>query len=128
MVWDPALGTAAAKYAVQLAMTNNFQHSDRSARAGTGENLWMGTRGAFSIERMVADWASERRLFMPGAFPNNSRSGNWHDIGHYTQIIWPTTTRVGCALASNARIDYLVCRYSPAGNVDGRLVQAAYRR
>ena len=36
------------------------------------------------------------------------------------QMIWPTTTHVGCALASNARSDYLVCRYSPAGNIDGR--------
>jgi hypothetical protein len=128
LVWDPALGTAAAKYAVQLAVTNSFQHSDRAQRVGMGENLWMGTRGGFSVERMVADWASERRFFVPGAFPNNSRSGNWHDIGHYTQIIWPTTTRVGCALASNAAYDYLVCRYSPAGNVDGGIVQTAFRR
>jgi hypothetical protein len=77
---------------------------------------------------MVGNWASERRYFVPGTFPNNSRSGNWEDIGHYTQMIWPTTTHVGCALASNATTDYLVCRYSPAGNVDGRVVQAAFRR
>jgi hypothetical protein len=37
-------------------------------------------------------------------------------------MIWPTTTRVGCALASTPRTDYLVCRYSPAGNIDGRWV------
>jgi hypothetical protein len=37
-------------------------------------------------------------------------------------MIWPTTTRVGCALATNASTDYLVCRYSPAGNIDGRPV------
>jgi hypothetical protein len=127
LVWDPTLGTAAARYALQLAITNTFQHSDRKARPGTGENLWMGTRGAYSVETMVGLWASERRLFVPGTFPNNSRSGNWEDIGHYTQMIWPTTTRVGCALASNATTDYLVCRYSPAGNVDGRLVQASQR-
>lgn len=127
LIWDSELGTAAAKYALQLALTNSFQHSDRQARAGTGENLWMGTRGAYSVETMVGHWASERRLFVPGTFPNNSRSGNWEDIGHYTQMIWPTTTRVGCALASNATTDYLVCRYSPAGNVYGRAVQASQR-
>jgi hypothetical protein len=27
---------------------------------------------------------------------------------------------MGCAMASNARNDYLVCRYSPAGNIVGR--------
>ena len=128
LVWDPALGTAAARYALQLAMTNVFEHSDRKARPGTGENLWMGTRGAYSVETMVGGWASERRLFVPGTFPNNSRSGNWADIGHYTQMIWPTTQHVGCALATNATTDYLVCRYWPAGNIDGRMVQAAVRR
>ena len=35
-------------------------------------------------------------------------------------MIWPATTRVGCALASTARTDYLVCRYATAGNIDGR--------
>jgi hypothetical protein len=82
----------------------------------------MGTRGAFSVETMVNQWASERRMFRPGIFPSVSSTGNWEQVGHYTQIVWPTTTRVGCALASTARTDYLVCRYSPAGNVNGRSV------
>ncbi len=122
MAWDPALGRSAAAYAQQMALTNRFEHSNRRARRGVGENLWMGTRGAFSIERMVSDWASERRMFRAGVFPAVARTGNWADIAHYTQIIWPTTTRIGCALASNARSDYLVCHYSPAGNIDGRRV------
>jgi hypothetical protein len=120
--WDPALGQAAAAYAQQMAFTGVFAHSDRSVRSGTGENLWMGTRGAFSVETMVSNWASENRMFRRGVFPAVSRTGNWEDVGHYTQIVWPSTTRVGCALASTARTDYLVCRYSPAGNVMGRPV------
>ncbi|HVM22685.1 MAG TPA: CAP domain-containing protein [Sphingomicrobium sp.] len=122
MVWDSALGTSAAAYAQQMAVTSRFEHSDRRARRGVGENLWMGTRGAFSIETMVGDWASERRYFVPGIFPNVSRTGNWIDVGHYTQMIWPTTQRLGCALATTARTDYLVCHYAPAGNIDGRYV------
>jgi cysteine-rich secretory family protein len=122
LAWDPTLGEAAAAYAQQMAFTGVFAHSDRSARRGTGENLWMGTRGAFSLETMVNNWASEGRWFRAGVFPNVSSTGNWEQVGHYTQIVWPTTTRVGCALASTSRTDYLVCRYSPAGNVDGRPV------
>jgi hypothetical protein len=122
LAWDPALSDAAGSYAVQLALTNSFHHSDRRARRGIGENLWMGTRGVFSYEAMVGRWASEQRDFVPGIFPAVSRSGNWENVGHYTQMVWPTTTRVGCAGASNARNDFLVCRYSPAGNVDGRPV------
>jgi hypothetical protein len=127
LVWDNALGTAAAAYAQQMAMTGQFAHSDRSQRRGTGENLWMGTHGGFSIEAMVEGWASEKRFFTPGIFPNVSRSGDWEDVGHYTQMIWPTTTRIGCALASTSRIDYLVCRYATAGNIDGRPVGYATR-
>ena len=122
LVWDNALGTAAASYATRMAMSGRFAHSDRSLRRGTGENLWMGTRGAFSVETMVGGWASEKRYFVPGVFPNVSRSGNWADVGHYTQMIWPTTQRVGCALATNGRSDYLVCRYATAGNIDGRRI------
>lgn len=125
--WDEALGSAAATYVRQMAMSGRFQHSDRSQRRGTGENLWMGTRGAFSVDAMVGGWASERRWFRPGLFPNVSRTGNWEDVGHYSQIVWPTTTRVGCALASTPRIDYLVCRYASAGNIDGRPVGVASR-
>jgi hypothetical protein len=125
LAWDPALGDAAASYAMQLALTNSFHHSDRRARPGIGENLWMGTHGVFSYEAMVGRWASEQRDFVPGVFPAVSRSGNWENVGHYTQMVWPSTTRVGCAVASNARNDFLVCRYSPAGNVDGRSVPYA---
>jgi len=125
--WDNELGTAAAAYARQMAMTGRFAHSDRAARPGTGENLWMGTHGAFSVEAMVGAWASEKRFFFPGTFPSVSRTGNWADVGHYTQMIWPTTTRVGCALASTPRVDYLVCRYAYKGNIDGRSVGFAAR-
>src|SRR3954451_18854297 len=127
LVWDNELGSAAAAYAQQMAMTGSFEHSNRRARPGTGENLWMGTHGAFPIEAMVGAWASEKRWFAPGIFPSVSRTGNWVDVGHYTQMIWPTTTRVGCALASTQRIDYLVCRYAGAGNIDRRPVGYALR-
>ncbi len=127
LTWDNALGSAAAAYARQMAFTGRFEHSDRRARPGTGENLWMGSRGAFTVEAMVGGWASERRLFRAGLFPSVSRTGDWEDVGHYTQMIWPSTQRVGCALASTPPVDYLVCRYATAGNVDGRGVGYAAR-
>jgi hypothetical protein len=118
--WDAELGNGAATYAQQLAFTGLFQHSNRQARRGIGENLWMGSHGAFSVEAMVAGWTSEKRYFVSGVFPNNSSTGDWADVGHYTQMIWPTTSRIGCAIASTPRVDYLVCHYASAGNIDGR--------
>lgn len=120
--WDQVLASAAGAYARELAAIGDLRHSPRQLRPGQGENLWMGTRGAFAPRMMVANWASEKSMFRPGIFPNVSSTGNWADVGHYTQMIWPGTTRLGCGIASSGRSDFLVCRYAPAGNVDGRPV------
>jgi hypothetical protein len=122
VVWDNTLATGAEMWAQHLAQTGIFQHSDRHARRGIGENMWYGGHGRYSPEAMVGLWEAEKRNFVPGIFPNVSRTGNWYDVSHYTQVIWPATQRVGCAVASNARTDYLVCRYATAGNIDGRRV------
>lgn len=122
LAWDAALAAAADAYAAELAATDRWGHSREDQRGGQGENLWMGTRGFFSPEKMVADWASEKSMFRAGVFPVVSSTGSWHDVGHYTQMIWPATLKVGCAIRSNGRWDYLVCRYSAAGNVIGERV------
>ncbi|HVM37367.1 MAG TPA: CAP domain-containing protein [Sphingomicrobium sp.] len=117
--WDPALAAAAAAYGPVLERMGRLEHSPRAGRPGQRENLWMGTRGAFSPDDMVGSWIAERAHFRPGVFPNVSRTGNWLDVSHYTQLIWRTTTHVGCAVHRGARYDFLVCRYSPPGNRDG---------
>jgi cysteine-rich secretory family protein len=120
LAWDQALARDAAAYAGTLARSGVFEHAAQAPDAPPqGENLWMGTRGAYSFAEMVGAWVDERRHFRRGRFPDVSRTGRTGDVGHYTQIIWPDTARFGCALASNAGNDYLVCRYSPAGNVVG---------
>jgi hypothetical protein len=82
----------------------------------------MGTRGAFGPEQMVGSWLAEKRYFRPGLFPNVSATGNWLDVSHYTQMVWRGTTHVGCAIHRSARWDFLICRYSPPGNKDGKPV------
>ena len=86
-----------------------------------GENLWTGTRGAYRYDEMVGGFVDEKRFFRNGVTPDFSTTGKWEDVAHYTQIVWRGTTRFGCALASNARDDYLVCRYTPPGNVVGEV-------
>jgi Cysteine-rich secretory protein family len=121
--WDPALAAAAASYGPALARLGRLQHSPRAGREGQRENLWMGTRGSFSPEQMVGNWIAERANYRPGMpFPYVSRTGNWADVAHYTQVVWRGTTRVGCAIYPSRRWDYLICRYSPPGNIDGRRV------
>ena len=122
LVWDARLASAAAAYGPELARRGRLAHSPPESRPGQGENLWMGTRGAYSFEEMIASWADERRLFRPGTFPDVSRSGHWGDVAHYTQMIWRSTARLGCALHPSPRWDFLICRYAPPGNVVGQAV------
>ncbi len=128
LAWSPDLARDAAAWARRLAATGQFEHADEMpGQPPQGENLWMGTRGAFPPEAMVGGWIAERRLFVDGRFPSVSRTGDWTDVGHYTQLIWSRTRDVGCARVANRDDDYLVCRYFPAGNVIGQPVSAAPR-
>lgn len=121
--WDPALAAAAASYGPVLDRMGRLEHSPRASRPGQRENLWMGTRGAFSPQQMIGSWIAERAYYRPGVFPNVSTTGNWLDVSHYTQLIWRTTTHVGCAVHRGARYDFLICRYSPPGNRDGTVMR-----
>jgi uncharacterized protein YkwD len=113
LVWDAALAKRADGWAVTLARTGSFEHDTQKS---DGENLWMGTRGAYTPAEMVGGWIAEKKDYKPGRFPDVSRTGQWADVGHYTQLIWGRTTAVGCAIRANATDEYLVCRYSPPGN------------
>lgn len=119
--WDPALAASAAAYGPHLARLGRLVHSPRQGRPGQRENLAMAWHGTHSPEQLVAMWTAEKTMLTPGTFPYVSRTGYWKDVAHYTQMVWRTTTHVGCAI-HHADWDYLICRYSPPGNIDGRPV------
>ena len=120
LAWDATLAADAASYAAEMARTGRFEHSRQPrGNPNQGENLWTGTRGAYRYEEMAQHWIDEARVFVNHASPDFSTTGDYRDAGHYTQIVWSRTTRVGCATTSSATDDYLVCRYVPAGNVVG---------
>ncbi|MGN6278092.1 MAG: CAP domain-containing protein [Sphingomonas sp.] len=121
LVWNDALATDAQAYADQMARTGRFAHAEQPQGMGReGENLWTGTREAYTYREMVDAWIAEKKWFQNGVTPDFSTTGNYEDVAHYTQIIWRGSTAMGCALASNRTDDYLVCRYSPPGNVVGQ--------
>lgn len=126
LTWDASLAAHAASYGPVLARLHMLVHSTRAGRPGERENLAMAWHGTMSPEQLVGMWSAEKRQLEPGSelFPGISRTGRWEDIAHYTQMVWPTTTRVGCAIYS-ADWDYLICRYSPPGNIDGKPIFAS---
>ncbi len=120
LVWSERLTRHASDWAEHLTARRLFKHS---SVPDEGENLWMGTSGAFSYRYMIDDFGSEQRYFKSGRFPEVSRTGSWQDVGHYTQMIWKETQAVGCAGYDGPDGNYrLVCRYSPPGNVIGEPV------
>jgi pathogenesis-related protein 1 len=85
---------------------------------GNGESIaWSSDP---SVAALAESWAKEKSNYVPGTpieqsfgYPNNV-------YGHYTAMVWSTTTQIGCGIAQqmiNAHIwNILVCRYSPGGN------------
>ena len=118
LAWSADLAADAQAWATHLAKEDNGEH-DQSIRGQEGENIWWGTAGAFGYAAMVDFWAGEKKQFVYGTFPDVATSRR-AVVGHYTQMVWKNTTSVGCALVSNGKKDYLVCRYSPPGNIVGQ--------
>jgi hypothetical protein len=125
LAWSDRLAADAQQWARHLARNNLYDHASPQQRKGQGENLWRGSRGHWDARTKIGFFIAEKRHFRPGNFPEVSRTGRWSDVAHYTQIIWPQTREVGCALAHTATDEVLVCRYWPAGNVWGQRIDPA---
>lgn len=117
LTWSDSIAEVAAAYAQTLASTGRFEHSRGS---GFGENLFAGTAGFYNGVDGVNSWGGEKEFFRNGVFPDVSTTGDWTDVGHYTAIIWSTTTEVGCGSAEGSGRFVFVCNYSPPGNIRGR--------
>ena len=112
LTWSDELAQSATEWAEELAKTCAFEHST----GNYGENLWKGTAGAFSITQVVDSWGSEKQDYNY----NENSCAVGAVCGHYTQIVWESTTEVGCGTATCDGWDVWVCQYTPAGNVIGQ--------
>jgi len=122
LTWSGRLATEATAYAARLVELGDLEHSSDAARGDEGENLAMGTSGYYSPTALGEMWANEKRQFVNGPFGDDSETGSWEDVGHYTQMVWRATKQVGCGVASGGGDTYLICRYAPAGNYMGEKV------
>lgn len=120
LAWNAKLAADARDYGAELAATNSFGHSEQDPNDPVGENLFAGTIGYYAPEAMVGAWIDEKKHYKAGVFPDNSRTGKLEDVGHYTQLMWRDTGSVGCAVVVGRQdLEYLVCRYTQVGNVEG---------
>ncbi len=119
LVWDAHLEAEAAKWAQHLATDNKgLHHSTGDQRPGQGENLyWMSGGGDGDMLASGSQgWVDECKSY----HGEKIGEGNFGSYGHYTQVIWPATTRVGVAEAkSSDGGKFVVGRYSAPGNFTG---------
>jgi hypothetical protein len=119
--WNQQLAADAERWAAHLAHLDTLMHYGEAGEPdnGEGENLFMGTSRAYSIDQMIGYWTNEKRMFRRVRRWDQS-DVTFEAVGHYTQMVWRDTRQVGCGLASNRENDFLVCRYAQPGNVMGQ--------
>lgn len=66
---------------------------------------------------LVKMWYNEKNLY------DYATGGFSHQTGHFTQLVWKGTKRVGCGYKTGPSGTYLACNYDPPGNYEG-----AYRK
>ncbi|KAM9040013.1 glioma pathogenesis-related protein 1-like [Sarcophilus harrisii] len=120
--WDADL----AKVAKEWAQKCKFEHNPDlnipqklyPSFSAVGENLWIGSIGAFSENEAIKSWNDEVKNY---DFQNKKCTGV---CGHYTQVVWADTYKIGCAVQFCPKIEQsfitngavFVCDYGPAGN------------
>ncbi len=114
MVLDSAVTASAQRWAEHLADSQIFEHSRGS---GNGENLaamWGGRHTGVSATKAWYDEIKDYDFDTPAGFSS--------ETGHFTQVVWKASTRLGVGVACNIGGkggQYVVAQYNPAGNTTG---------
>ncbi|KAB5546535.1 hypothetical protein PHYPO_G00073240 [Pangasianodon hypophthalmus] len=116
MVWDERLAKSAESWASQCIWDHGPPHVMRY----TGQNLSITTGRYRSVIELVKSWHDEKYSF---SYPNRCTGSV---CTHYTQMVWASTSRIGCAInrcsnmyvfgATWKQATLLVCNYSIKGN------------
>lgn len=121
--WDCILADSAYNYLsqcpggnVSLAPHNANRTTDYAALGGTGyvgENIYASTASTVTPQAAVDSWMSEASAY-------DYTTNNITDAGHYTQVVWRASVRIGCAIVNRPNYTYndtILCDYSPGGNI-----------
>lgn len=111
LVWSTEIATQAQAWADELARDCTFKHS----HGFYGENLARGAAGVYEDPReVVLFWYDEVAQY------DFRRSDFLKGTGHFTQLIWIGTQRLGCGTSTCQGKRLWVCNYDPPGNYRGQ--------
>jgi uncharacterized protein YkwD len=123
MVWDPDLAAVAQAWADQcIDVATPIGLIDHNAGRSeiypgyVGENVY-GSGGATTGPQAVELWAAELQYYNYESNTCNAPPGK--SCGHYTQVVWSTSVRLGCGIKNCAGLQFgnsIVCNYSVGGN------------
>ncbi|XP_062248974.1 C-type lectin domain family 18 member A-like [Platichthys flesus] len=122
MEWDDKLALLAKEMAESCHRDPSPQHPTALSHIGVISQHF--PRGVASFHDVIESWFEEGRdfLYLSGRCRENTT------CQHYTQLVWATSSHVGCASQlcqkEGGLWDIFVCAYNPGGNweVNGRLV------
>ncbi|MED6191576.1 Cuticle-degrading protease [Stylosanthes scabra] len=111
--WSAKLTRYAQWYANQRRNDCALQHSN----GPYGENIFWGSGTGWSPAQAVQAWVSERQYYNYG----KNSCANGQMCGHYTQVVWSSTRKVGCAVVTcnGGKGQFMTCNYDPPGNYYG---------
>ncbi|KAL9242257.1 hypothetical protein vseg_016276 [Gypsophila vaccaria] len=111
--WDSKLAAYAQWWANQRRGDCALKHSN----GPYGENIFWGSSVGYTPSFAVQNWVIEKKWY--DYYSNSCRYEE--DCGHYTQIVWRNTRRVGCAKAIcfGGLGVFITCNYDPPGNYFG---------
>ncbi|XP_057428425.1 pathogenesis-related protein 1-like [Lotus japonicus] len=115
LVWDDTVAAFAQNYANQRKGDCKLVHSGGGGRYG--ENLAWG-KPDLSGTGAVKLWVDEKANYDYNS--NSCASGK--QCGHYTQVVWKNSMRLGCAKVKcdNGGGTFITCNYDPPGNYVGQ--------
>ncbi|MFN9811079.1 MAG: CAP domain-containing protein [Deltaproteobacteria bacterium] len=125
LIWDTELAAVAQAYSEELARSGcGLMHSS----TGYGENLYWQRGLTVSAADVVEGWHAEIACYRYGPFMRGdacdmacTRRMNASGCGHYTQVVWRDTRRLGCGMATCSNgAEIWTCNYDPAGNYLGQ--------
>ncbi|XP_068677293.1 Golgi-associated plant pathogenesis-related protein 1-like isoform X2 [Montipora capricornis] len=124
--WNETLAKKARDWAIHLANEDKMEHAPWSVRKA-GENLYYEATSSgnhSTCKDALEAWYSEVSIY-PFEHPPNSLSDvTGGQIGHFTQVVWKSTKKLGVGIASIKRgfwtKTYVVARYTPPGNYYGQ--------